>query len=179
MQVIQELLDFKLVELKKVLTAYRSKLDNRNELLVRGRCNFVSTVIERIHSNLLLTKPSVTAVLDEHFKIRDKILTMESAFEIEDILVDLLNEMAESNLEGFKNEIDSNMPTLKKLLIKKDCSINDMFQFLFGITSDKNLMDNIFDLIKGVITFQKEKLNAGIFLFFTSQVFLPFFVSNL
>lgn len=157
---IQELLDKKCHECDDIrdhiVGAYRSKLENRNELIVHGRCNFVSSLFERIHASLLQSKPSLSSVLEEYVRLRDNVVSKESAREIEDYLVERMNELASGQLfktlEDFKNDMGES--SLKTFLDNKNpSSVSDVFQFVFGslIVQDDSqpyLMAEIFKLLK-------------------------------
>jgi hypothetical protein len=144
----------------QIITAYQSKLNNRNELLLRGRCNFVKSIIERIHENLLLNQSNIMAILEKYCEIKDNIFDKESAREIEDYLIEIANQMAMSSqqftdaLNQFDQENKSTAITSFKILLdNNDRSINDLFQFIFSTKHDHSLMVKIFELLKSKVSF--------------------------
>lgn len=161
---IQELLDKYSHECNdihnEIVDTYKSKFESRNELIAQGRCNFVSSLFESIHASLLQSKSSMTLVLDELVRLKDKIAEIESAREIEDFLVERTNELSIGQLgtilEAFKKDLNNQSCSLKTFLDNKNpSSVSDVFQFVFGSLTNQNdggsqlyLMDEIFKLLK-------------------------------
>ena len=144
------------------MTAYKSKLNNRNDLLIKGRCNFLTSIFERIHKCLVLNQFNINKRLEKYYEIKDNIVNKENAREIEDYLVEYENKivmlsskqlteaLTQFNEENKSAKMSSSFETLfnNNNNNNNNCSINDIFQFIFGNNNDNSLMFEIFELLK-------------------------------